>query len=29
MPIKPMLAKICEGLDDALEQLKGGPFLGV
>lgn len=28
MPIKPMLARISEGLGDALEQLKGEPFLG-
>ncbi len=28
MPVKPMLAKICEGLEEAVEQLKGAPFLG-
>ncbi|KAL4419767.1 hypothetical protein ABPG75_006865 [Micractinium tetrahymenae] len=27
IPIKPMLAKICEGLPDAIQQLKGAPFL--
>lgn len=28
VPIKPMLAKICEGLPDAARQLRGAPFLG-
>lgn len=28
IPIKPMLAKICEGLPDAIQQLRGAPFLG-
>ncbi|KAL4435464.1 hypothetical protein ABPG77_006226 [Micractinium sp. CCAP 211/92] len=27
IPIKPMLAKICEGLPDAIQQLRGAPFL--
>lgn len=29
VPVKPMLAKICEGLPDALRQLAGAPFLGM
>ena len=28
VPVKPMLAKICEGLPDALRQLKRAPFMG-
>ena len=28
VPVKPMLAKICEGLPDVLRQLKGAPFMG-
>ena len=27
VPIKPMLAKICEGFSDAVRQLRGAPFI--